>query len=510
MKKKKIVLTPNNAYANLEKLFFRLNTLSESASILHWDMSVMMPSGSVNGRSEQLATLAALQHDLLTAPEVDDWLDAAEAGASGLDEWQVSNIKLMRRDHTHAAAVPVDLVSALSKACSQCEMVWRGARMNKDFARVLPYLEQVLGLSVDVGNRKAEALKCSSYDALLKQFDADVTTAEIDSTFSELEAFLPDLLDRVIARQEHSAKPILSGPFPVKAQKNLSRQLMEVFGFDFDHGRLDESAHPFCGGTPDDVRLTTCYVTDDFLKALTGTIHETGHGLYEQGLPGRWRGQPVGMALGMASHESQSLLMEKQVFCSRAFLGFAAPLFRQAFDIVSDEAPWDTESLLRLVTHVERGFIRIEADEVSYPLHVIVRYRLERAMIEGRLALSDLPEAWNEEMRRLLGIVPPDDALGCLQDIHWYDGAWGYFPTYTLGALMAAQLFEAAETQVENLSSSIQKGDFRPLLTWLRENMHSRASRDSMPERLRKITGKPLGTQAYKDHLYRRYLPDTL
>jgi carboxypeptidase Taq len=279
---------------------------------------------------------------------------------------------------------------------------------------------------------------------------------------------------------------------------------MEALGFDFHHGRLDVSLHPFCGGTPDDVRITTRYDDEDFRRALMGVLHETGHALYERGLPAEWRGLPVGEARGMVLHESQSLLIEMQVCRSRRFLHYAAPLLRK---VLGGGGPaWDAENLYRHYTRVEPGFIRVDADEVTYPAHVILRYELERAMLAGDLAPADLPGAWSEGMRRLLGLSPPTDRLGCLQDIHWYDGAWGYFPTYTLGAIAAAQIFQAALGADPTISEGIERGDFLPFLSWLRPRIHAQASRLSTRELLIETTGRPLDPATFKAHLERRYL----
>jgi carboxypeptidase Taq len=280
---------------------------------------------------------------------------------------------------------------------------------------------------------------------------------------------------------------------------------MKILGFDFEHGRLDESLHPFCGGTPDDIRITTRYDGDDFTQALMAVLHETGHALYNRGLPKAWRGQPAGEARSMSVHESQSLLIEMQVCRSPEFLAYAAPLMAAAFDGAGPA--WETENLFRLYTWVEPGLIRVEADEITYPAHVVLRYNLEKAMLAGDLEAADLPAAWNEEMRRFLGLTPANDRQGCLQDIHWFDGAWGYFPTYTLGAIMAAQLFEAAQNAVPGIPRAISKGDFAPLLSWLRENVHSQGSLLTSRELLIRATGRPLDTEAYKRHLQRRYLP---
>jgi carboxypeptidase Taq len=279
---------------------------------------------------------------------------------------------------------------------------------------------------------------------------------------------------------------------------------MQRIGFDFAHGRLDVSSHPFCGGTPDDVRITTRYSESDFARALMGVLHETGHALYQRGLPIEWRRQPVGRARGMAVHESQSLLLEMQVCRSRAFLTYAAPILREAFAGVGPG--WEAEALHRRQIRVQRGVIRVDADEVTYPAHVILRYRLERAMIAGDLRPSDLPGAWAEGLYALLGVAPANDREGCLQDIHWYDGAWGYFPTYTLGALIAAQLFETARCDVPDLTEAIALGEFAPLLGWLRERVHSKGSLLPTSELVEEATGRPLGTASFERHLRDRYL----
>ncbi len=279
---------------------------------------------------------------------------------------------------------------------------------------------------------------------------------------------------------------------------------MKQLGFDFDHGRLDVSLHPFCGGTPDDVRITTRYEEGDFRGALMGVLHETGHALYERGLPEAWRRQPVGEARGMAVHESQSLLVEMQACRSREFSEYIAPVLRDAFGVSGPE--WSADNIYRLNTRVRRGFIRVDADEVTYPAHVILRYRLERALIAGDLVLADLPAAWSEGMRELVGIVPPDDRQGCLQDIHWYDGLFGYFPTYTLGAMIAAQLFHAAKRSDSMILPGIAVGNFAPLLAWLRTNIHSRGSLLSASELITAATGKTLDAAIFERHLTARYL----
>ncbi|MBE9553143.1 MAG: carboxypeptidase M32 [Proteobacteria bacterium] len=495
-------VTPD-AYAALEARFKRLLTLGEAASVLHWDSSTMMPPGGAEGRAAQIAELSALAHSQLTNPKTGDLLKAAEDG--DLNDWQRANLGLMRRRHAHATALTEAQVVALSHASSACETIWRTARAQNDFATVREPLEKLLGLIRESAAAKSEALGLSPYDALLDEFEPDGRSADIDVLFADLEDFLPGFLDRVMAHQADSpAATPPNGPFPVEAQRRLGIRLMETLGFDFDHGRLDISLHPFCGGNVDDVRITTRYDEDDYASALMGVLHETGHALYERGLPHDWRYQPVGGALGMGMHESQSLLIEMQVCRSSAFLTYAAPLIAEAFAGSGPE--WAHDNLHKILTRVEPGMIRVDADEVTYPLHVILRYRLEQALIASDIQVSDLPAAWNDGIEKLLGIRPDTDREGCMQDIHWYDGAWGYFPTYTLGAMTAAQLFAAAQEDKPEITSGIPNGDFAPLMDWLGQNVHSLGSSLTAPELLTRATGKPLDTAAFKAHLQRRYL----
>ena len=492
------------AYQTLEARFRRESLLGEAQAMLNWDSSTLMPEGAASSRAEQIALLKVLAHEVLAAPDTADLLQAADADRS-LDPWQRANLREMRREWLHTTAVPPDLVEAFTRACSVCEMVWRKARPAADFALVLPSLKDVLRLVREVGDAKAALLGKSPYEALLDEYEPDGSTAAIDRLFADLAAVLPGLIDGVLAHQREQPEPLPLGEhFPVEQQRLLGVELMRRLGFDFDHGRLDISLHPFCGGTPDDVRITTRYDEADFTRALMGVLHETGHALYERGLPAQWRHQPVGVARGMSLHESQSLLVEMQACRSREFVEFLAPILREAFD--GSGPAWDAGNLHRVYTRVERNFIRVDADEVTYPAHVILRYRLERAMIAGDLALADLPEAWNTGMRELIGITPPTDREGCLQDIHWYDGAWGYFPTYTLGAMTAAQLFVAAKRADPSILPSVAKGDFAPLLKWLREHVHGKGSLLSTDALIREATGAPLDAAVFEAHLRRRYL----
>lgn len=488
----------NTAYDTLKSRFARIATLGEASAMLGWDASAKMPPGGAAARGEQLATLAGLMHDMLIAPETGALLAAADADG----EWDSANLALMRRAHTRATALPTTLVEASTIACSACEKTWREARKASDFTAVRPALEEVVRLTREQAARLSDALALSPYDALMDGHQRGITAADVAPIFAEYETFLRDALPRVEARQRPGTP--LTGPFPVATQRVVAQSMAARMGLEFAHARLDESTHPFCGGTPADVRITTRYREDDVAQALLGVLHETGHALYERGLPEAWRRQPVGEAAGMAAHESQSLIIEMQACRGDAFLGFLGRALHAAYG--GDAGACAPENLARLWRHVRRGFIRVDADEITYPAHVMLRFRLEQALIAGDIQVADLPAAWNEGLHALLGITPPDDARGVLQDIHWYDGAFGYFPSYTLGAMAAAQLMRAARAAVPGLDAALAQGDAAPLLGWLRAHVHAHGSRLGFQDLLRAATGKPLDPRDFQAHLTARYL----
>ena len=491
-----------SAYERLADRFSRLAIIGECGSMLGWDAAAMMPEGGGAARGDQLAVLAGLAHAQLTAAETADELATAEAGG---DPWKEANLSLMRQAYVRATALPADLVEAQARANSACEKVWREARKASDFARVRPHLEEVVRLVRHSADALAPALGLTPYDALMDGNQRGVRATDVAPVFAAYEAFLAKALPEAEERQARNPPPIRpAGPFPIDAQEALCRRLSERLGLDFAHARLDRSAHPFSGGTPTDVRITTRYVASDFTQAVLAVVHETGHALYERGLPEAYARQPVGEAAGMGIHESQSLIVEMQACRSDAFLSWLGPELHATFG--GDSAPYRPENLGRLWRRVERSFIRVDADEMTYPAHVILRFRLEQALVSGDLAVADLPGAWNDGLKALLGILPPDDARGCLQDIHWYDGAFGYFPSYTLGAMAAAQLMKAARGAVPGVDAALARGDLSPLLGWLRANVHGHGSRLGFNDLLRAATGKPLDPADFQAHLTARYL----
>jgi len=491
-------------YEDLETRFTELRRLGHAQALLNWDEAVMMPRGGGPARGEALATLAGLTHRALTAPDMGDLLDAAGADAACLDAWQQANLRAMRRMHTRATALPEALVREMQRAAAHCNQIWREARGENDWPAIQGPLADVLRLAREEAAALGEALALAPYDALLDGYEEGTRADDVAALFGDLKDFLLPLIERVVDTQQEPLP--LGGPFPRDRQRALGETLMRKLGFDFTHGRFDVSHHPFCGGVPDDTRITTRYSEDNFLESLMAVLHETGHALYQQGLPAAWRSQPVGDSLGAAVHESQSLLIEMQMSRGRPFIAFAAP--HLCHHMKGDtNAAWEPDNLYAHSIKVRRSYIRVDADELTYPLHVILRFELEHALIAGDLDVADIPEAWNARMTETLGLSTDGNFKdGCMQDVHWFSGLFGYFPTYTLGTLMAAQLYATVRTDLPDLDTNIAAGDFTPLLAWLREKIHGRGQLMTATELLIDATGEPLNAAHFKTHLERRYL----
>ncbi|AKV01531.1 Thermostable carboxypeptidase 1 [Labilithrix luteola] len=495
------------AYRELRQRFDRHYLLRSSADQLDWDAQAMMPEGSGDLRGAQLGTLRVLAHEAIAGEDMEELLASAEASPPS-DEWERDNLVAMRRSWVHAAAVPADLVEARSRATSSCELAWRTARKNDDFASLLPKLTEVVNLTRQVGQAKGSRMKLSVYDALADEYEPGAREASLQPLFARLERELPPLVDAILAAQARAGEaPELVGPFKVERQAALGRHLAERMGFDFTRGRLDVSVHPFCGGAAEDVRMTTRYDEADFLSSVLGVIHESGHALYEMGLPRAWTRQPVGAVPGMGLHESQSLLMEMQASRTPEFLGYLAGAAAQYLDVSPSMLHLD--ALSRHALRVERSFIRVEADEATYPLHIIVRFNIERALLSGDLAVKDLPSAFRDAMERIVGVRPETDRDGCLQDVHWPTGAFGYFPSYTIGAIAASQLFAAAVAARPSILSELSRGDFTGLRTYAHDNVHQHGGRFDTNTILERATGRGLDPDALLRHLRRRYLNDT-
>jgi carboxypeptidase Taq len=492
-------------YQALEEHFRKLSRLEHLEAIAAWDEAAMMPPGGGAARGDALATLRGIIHAEASSPRIAELVANAETELS-LDEWQRANLREMKRGYVRATALPAALVEAASLAESKSEQAWRKLRAENDWTTFRPLLEEVVRLKREIAAALAERLGLSRYDALLDGFEPGARSERIAPLFAELGAFLPELIQSALARQASAPCEEPEGPFPVESQRKLGITLMGRLGFDFTRGRLDTSHHPFCGGVPQDVRITTRYDEKQFTSALMGVLHETGHAKYEQHLPRRFLDQPVGRARSMAMHESQSLLLEMQVCRSREFAEFVSPLLVEAFPGASPRA-LSVENMHRVTTRVRPDFIRVDADEVTYPCHIVLRFELERELIEGTLEVKDIPARWDEGMKRLLGLSTEGNFKnGCMQDVHWPAGLFGYFPTYTLGALTAAQLFDAAKKAHPEIGASIARGELETLDAWLTEHVWGLGCLLETSELVERATGAPLGTAAFVRHLRRRYL----
>ncbi|NGO49706.1 carboxypeptidase M32 [Allomesorhizobium camelthorni] len=491
------------SFKKIDQLCRKLEALEHSLAILGADEATHMAVGGGEKRAEAMSALAGMHHARAAAPEIADWIDAAEQEA--LNEDQQAALREFRRQYTNMTCLPTEFVERQTTARLRSEQLWRDLRPKSDWLGFLPALDGIVALVREEAELRAAATGLDPYDALMEQYDPGHRAADIAPVFAELKSFLKGFVPEALAVQEErlAKNPLrpLSGVYPIDKQRELGLAMMAAVGFDFTHGSLAVSHHPFCGGVPTDVRITTRYKTSDFLSALMGVLHETGHAMYEQNLPKPWSHWPLGKARGMAMHESQSLFVEKQLGRNPAFWEWALPLVEQYLG-----EKWSKDEILAHVHWVERGLIRVDADEVTYPLHVILRFELERELVSGRLKAADLPEAWDAKMSDYLGLSTIDTPQdGPMQDVHWPSGAFGYFPSYTLGAMMAAQQWAALEKLHPMVDEEIAKGKFDTVTAWRREKIWSQGSRWSTPELMERATGEKLNAAHFTAHLKKRY-----
>ena len=496
------------AFAQLDALCRRLEALDHAQAMLGVDEAVNMPDGGGEKRAEAMSVLASLAHEMASAPHIAEWID--KASSEDLDQTQQVAVREFRRFYTNLTCLTSDFVARQVNARIRCEQLWRQLRPKGDWKAFLPSFENIVALAREEAQMRAAMLKLDPYDAMIEQYDPGSRQADIAPVFADLKSFLKTFIPQALDAQaeRHARRPLkrFDANFPIENQKALGQALMSAIGFDFTHGRLDISHHPFCGGVPSDVRMTTRYRSDEFLSSLMGILHETGHGLYEQNLPhdlGHW---PSAKARGMATHESQSLFQEMQLSRRPEFWAFALPLARTHLG-TEHFGGFEVEDMLAHVHRVERGLIRVDADEATYPLHVILRFEIERELISGSLAPRDVAEAWDARMRDYLGLSTIDNPRdGPMQDVHWPSSAFGYFPSYTLGAMMAAQQWAAVERSLPTVGEQIAGGDFTAINDWRRKNIWSRGSTVSTPELMRQATGEPLSAKHFEAHLKMRYL----
>ncbi len=469
--------------------------------ILHWDQEVIMPSGAAESRAKQMGVLAGIMHEKSTDPEIGQLLDSL-IGENSFNNFEECNIREARREYEMETKVPKNLVMELAELSSKGHQVWVKARSENKFSDFAPVLSQLIELK----KRWAEYVSpnLQSYDANIDLYERGTTMADITPVFESLKAELIPLIREIQASDYKPETSFLSGEFPLEKQEALGRRISEEMGFAFDRGRMDVSVHPFCGGShPTDVRITTRYRTDNFVESLYAVIHETGHGLYEQGRMEEGRDLPVSEALTMGIHESQSLFWERMVaqspaFCSR-YLPLIAETFPEKFKGVLGE------QLYEAVNISEPSYIRVEADEVTYPMHVILRYEIEKGLFDGSIEINSLPELWNSKMKEYLGIEPATDTLGVLQDTHWSGAAFGYFPSYTLGAIYASQFYQTLQKEKPGLEKDIESGNLSTIREWLNQKIHQKGRLLSVPDLVKQVTGEGLNPTVFLDYLKNKY-----
>lgn len=477
-------------------------------SVLEWDQEVNMPPKGARGRAEQLAVVAGLEHRAWTAPELREVMENLRVRVGDLDSESAALLRETSRDVDRLSRLPEDLVRALAEAAGAAFPVWVEARRKADYSLFEPHLRQLVTLS----RHKADCLgwEESPYDALLEDYERGMTHRRVRELFETLVAHQAPLVSAIVDRQEAESAPrkLTGGPWPVEAQRRLTEAVLADMGYDFDAGRQDVSPHPFTTTFDvEDVRITTRFDETDFLSGLSSSMHEGGHALYEQGLPERWRRTPLADAPSLGMHESQSRFWENIIGRSRPFCRY---LERRAGGLWNGTAAVpDAETMYRALTRVEPSLIRVEADECTYNLHVVLRFEIETALIEGTVSTRDVPELWSGRMRTYLGLTPPDDARGCLQDVHWSHGAFGYFPTYTLGNLYAAQWYRAIVQDLPDLWRQVESGRFGEILAWLRENVHRHGRTKRAPELLAEVTGAPPSPTPFLEYLTEKFLEQT-
>lgn len=492
----------STAYADLTRTFTRLYRFRHLASMAGWDHAAMMPPKGNDARSAAMAELGVLMHNMLTDGALKSKIDAATQ--ENLQPLERANLREMKRSWESANLLPASLVEAMSLANSKCEHAWRAQRPANDWKNFAPNLKEVVRLAREQAKRLADAKGTSRYDAMMDMYEPGMTSKKIDAIFGDVKTWLPDLIAKAQKTQASESVIDAKGPFPVEKQKALGLAVMKHLGFDFDGGRLDVSVHPFCGGVPEDVRITTRYREDDFAQSLMGIVHETGHARYEQNLPRKTVDQPMGVARSMGIHESQSLSFEMQLGRSKPFLTLISPLVREH---LGDQPAFAADNLGKLYTRVKPGFIRVDADEACYPAHIILRYEIERALIDGEIEVEDIPALWDEKMMTYLGVDTQGNYQnGPMQDIHWPGGAFGYFPSYTLGAMYAAQYFASIRKLHPNIDERITKGELAPIFDWLRDNIWLKASELETDELVIQATGEALNPKHFRAHLEARYL----
>ena len=490
----------SDAYASLVKKHQEISLIDTTSATLEWDHETKLPAKALAYRAEQIAYLSGKTHELSSNDDYAKLLAAAEENNDG-DLTSLANLREWRHQFERSTRLSLDIVERDSRASSHAKAAWSKAREQSDFSLFAPHMQTLL----TIAKEKAElwGYRDEAYDALLENYERGAKTRDIVSIFDQFKPALISLASEAVAKSTSKTTRKIEGSFPINKQQELNRAVAESIGFDFDAGRIDTTTHPFCTTLgPADVRLTTRYYDNDFTASLFGVMHEAGHGLYEQGLRESDFGLPSGSAVSLGIHESQSLLWEAHVGRSQAFWNHWMPKAQELFPQLSD---WSVEEFLQTINQANYSAIRVDADEATYDLHVLLRFDIERRLINGELAVEDIPEAWNESFEESFNMRPKSDSEGCLQDIHWAMGGLGYFPTYTLGNLNASQLFHAA-TQNESILNSFNNAEFKPLLEWMRNSIHSHGSTLLPQDLMTQATGESTNPKYHLNHLTQRFL----
>ncbi|MFB6104249.1 MAG: carboxypeptidase M32 [Halobacteriaceae archaeon] len=486
-------------YIDLLDRYERLAYLGSAAGVLGWDQRVTMPDGGTPARSKQMSALSGLRHELLTDEEMGELIDDCEA--ADLTDAQAAAVREIRREYDRAASVPQDLVERMSELSSEAVEVWEDAKAEDDFETFAPKLEEQVELNREYANHIDPDR--DPYAVLYEGYEPYLPLETAERVLGRLREELPPLIDAIRESDARLATPFDDLTYPEDAQENFSRDVLDRLGFDWEHGRLDTSSHPFTSGNPFDTRITTRFKEDDPLGALMATIHEFGHAYYGLGLPREEFGSPLGSPMGLTVHESQSRLWENHVGRSKPFWELIAPDMTANFDGLDDATVQDFYEAANTVH--EDNLIRVEADELTYHMHIVVRFEIERDLINGDLAVEDVPEVWNDKYEQYLGIRPETDTVGCLQDIHWSQGSIGYFPTYSLGSVLAAQLDHHVRQDIPDLDDQITDGDFEALGTWLREHIHDHGARYTTPALIEEATGEDYTADYFLEYVTEKY-----
>ncbi|RMI88913.1 carboxypeptidase M32 [Candidatus Phytoplasma solani] len=493
-------------YRQLEQKFEKIAHLENILGILNWDIACNIKSGSEESRSQEIVSLSKILHQLLTSNEIKKLITLSQQEEHQLDAWQKANLREIILKVKDEEIVPEELQKNLILSTTKAEIIWRQARKNNDYELFKPYLAKVIEYKQQLAKIRSQAFGLSLYDSLLDQFSRGMTTVKIKKIFDFLKTQLPVLIKKIVTKKifsknDHNNRIKMN----IAKQKDLNNQIMSIIGFDFNYGRLDESTHPFCGGTPFDIRLTTRYDENNLFDSFFATVHEVGHALYEQNLPLKYKNQPVGKALDLQFYESQSLLMEKQVAKSKEFLVFLANYLQQKLNL--NDATLKADNLYLQANKVQPSFIRVDADEVTYCLHIILRFEIEELLINGQLSVDELPNVWNQKMKDYLGIVPSSFSEGCLQDVHWPSGSFGYFPSYANGMIISAMVMKKYSDLYPDYKNDFLKGDFTKLNHYLNQNFRNFGSFYNSKDLLLQATGESeINPHTFLTYLENKYL----